>query len=123
MFKARMNRNIYHGCNLNDDDTPYSELETVLHRKASYAFAIYSFGPLKAIFISGLLDLTVIDVTQLECPEPADISLAAISCTFACHNKSKHVCVLQTNYSLAHWLNVHTLRLQYAKCPPQPAFN
>ena len=34
-----------HGCNWNDDDMPYSELETVLHREASTAVAIYCFGP------------------------------------------------------------------------------
>ena len=50
--------------------------------------------------ISGLIDRTFIDITQLGCPELADISLPAISCTFECH-KSKHVCALRTSYSLA----------------------
>jgi hypothetical protein len=30
---------------------------------------------------------------------------------------------LRTACSLAQWLNFHTLSLQYAKCPPQPAFH
>ena len=94
----------------------------MLHREASSAVAIYCFGPLKTQFISGLLERTVIDIMQLGCPELADISLANISCTFACH-KSKHVCALRTAYSLAQWLNVYTLSVQYAKCPPQPAFH
>jgi len=34
MFNARMNQAIDHGCNWNDGDVPYSELETVLHREA-----------------------------------------------------------------------------------------
>jgi hypothetical protein len=101
MFNSRMNQAIGHGCNWNDGDVPYSELETVLHREVSSAVAIYCFGPEKTNFISGLLDRTVIDITQLGCPEQADISLRAISCTFACHNKSKHVCKLRIAYSLA----------------------
>ena len=65
MFNARINEAIDHGCNWNDGDVLYSELETVLHREASSAVAIYCFGPLKTQFISGLLERTVIDIMQL----------------------------------------------------------
>ena len=123
MFNARMNQAIDNGCDWNDGDVLYSELETALHREASSAVAIYSFVPQRTEFISGLIDRTVMDITQLGCPKPADIRLPAISCTFACHSKSRHVCVLLSAYSLAQWLNVYTLSLQYAKCPPQPAFD
>ena len=64
MFNARINEAIHHGCNWNDGDVLYSELETVLHREASPAVAIYCFGPLKTQFISGLLERTVIDIMQ-----------------------------------------------------------
>jgi hypothetical protein len=67
----------------------YSELETVLHRETSTAVAIYCFGHQKTAFISGLIDGTIIDITQLGCPELPDISFPTISCTFACHDKSK----------------------------------
>ena len=123
IFNARINEAIDHGCNCNDGYVLYSELETVLHREALSAVAIFCFGPLKTQFISGLLDRTVIDIIQLGCPELADIGLASISFTFACHNKSKHVCALRTAYSLAQWLNFYTLSVQYVKCPPQPAFH
>jgi len=66
MFKARFNEAIDHGCNWND--VLYSELETVVHREASSAVAIYYFGPQKTHFISGLIKRTVIDITQLGCP-------------------------------------------------------
>jgi hypothetical protein len=123
MFNARMNQAIDNGCNCNDGDVPYAELETVLHREASSTVAIYCFGPQKTEFISGLIDHTVIDITQLRCSQLADINLPAISCTFACHNKSKHFCSLQTAYSLAQWLIFYTLSMQYANCPPQPAYH
>jgi len=123
IFNARINEAIDHGCNLSDGDVLYSELATVLHREASSAVTIYCFGPLKTQFIIGLLDRTVIDIIQLGCPELADIILASISCTFACHNKSKHVCALRTPYSLAQWLNFYTLSVQYAKCPRRRAFH
>jgi len=122
MFNARMNRAIGHGCNWNNVDVPYSELETVLHREVSSAVAIYCFGPQKTNFISGLIDRAVIDITQLGCPELADISLPAITCTFACH-KSKHVCALRTACSLAQWLKYYIRSLQYAKCPPHPGYH
>lgn len=122
-FNARMNQAIDHGCNWDDGDILYSELETVLHREASSAVAIYCFGPQKTQFISGLMNRTVIDITQLGCPPLTDISLPGISCMFACHNKSRHVCALRTAYSLAQWLNFHVLSLQYAKCPTQPAYH
>jgi hypothetical protein len=70
----------------------------------------------------GLIDRIVIDISQLRCPELADISLPAISCKFACH-KSKYVCALRTAYSLAHFLKYYILILQYAKCPAQSAFH
>jgi len=98
MFNARKNQAIGLGCKWNDGDFPHSELETVLHREVSSAVAIYSFGPQRTNFISSLIDRTVIDITQLGCPELADISLPAISCMFACHNKSKHLCALRTAY-------------------------
>jgi len=123
MFNARMNEAIDHGCNWNDGDVLYSELESVVHREASSAVAIYLFGPQKTQFISGLIERTVIDITQLGCPPLANISLPALSCTFACHDRSKHICALRTAYSLAQWLNVHILSLQYAKCSPQPVFH
>jgi hypothetical protein len=122
-FNARMNEVITHGCNWNDGDVLYTELEIVLHREASSAVAIYCFGPLKTTFISGLIGRKIIDITQLGYPELADISLPDISCTFACHNKSRQVCALRTAYSLAQLLNYYTLRLQYEKCPPQPVFH
>jgi len=118
-FNARMNQAIDHGYNWNDDDILYPELETVLHREASPAVAIYCFRPRKTHFMSGLIDRTVIDISQLGCPPLADISLPGISCTFACRNKSRHVCALRTAYSLAQWLNFYIFSLQYAKCPTQ----
>ena len=82
-LNARINQAIEYGCNWNDGDVVYLELETVLHREASSAVAIYCFGPQKTQFIIGLMDCTVIDITQLECPPLADISLQGIRCTFA----------------------------------------
>jgi hypothetical protein len=120
MFTARMNQYIDHGCNWNDGEILYSGLETVLHRDASPTVAIYGFGPQKTAFISGHIDRTIIDISQLGCPELADITFPTISCTFACHDKSKYVCALRSVYSLAQWLNTNILNLQYAKCPPQP---
>ena len=42
-----MNEAIDHGCNWNDGYVPYSDLENVVQCEASYAVAIYCFGPLK----------------------------------------------------------------------------
>jgi len=41
MFNAEMNQAIGHGCNWNDGDIPYSELQSVLHCEVSSAVAIY----------------------------------------------------------------------------------
>jgi len=122
-INARTNQAIDWGCNWNDGDILYSELETVLHGETSSAVTIYCFGPQIKQFISGLIDRTFIDITQLGCPPIADISLPGISCTFACHNKSRHVCVLRVAYSLAQRLNFYILSLQYAKCSTQPAYH
>jgi hypothetical protein len=83
----------------------------VLHRETSSAVAIYCYGLQKTKFISEIIQRTVIDIGQLGCPDLEDMHLPAISCTFACHNKSKHVCALRTAYSLAQWLNYYTLSL------------
>ena len=115
-FNARMNQAIDHGCNLNDGDVLYSELETLLHREESTGVAIYCFGPQQTQFISGLNDRKVIDITQLGCPPHADINRPGITCRYACH-KYRPLCTLRTAYSLAQWLNFHTFSLQYAKCP------
>jgi len=123
LFNAHISEAIDHGCNWNGGDVLYSGLETVVHRESSSAVAIYCFGPQKTQFISGLIEHNIIDITQLGCPPLTDISLPAISCTFTCHNKSKHFCALRTAYTLAQWLNFHILTLQYAKCPPQPVFH
>jgi hypothetical protein len=48
----------------------YSELYTVRSRKIISCCNL--FGPKKAAFISGLIDLTVIDIAQQGCPELAD---------------------------------------------------
>ena len=101
MFNAVINLAIGHGCNWNYCDVPYSEEENVLHREIKSPVAIYCFGPQKTNFISGLIDRRVTDVIQLGCPELADIILPAISCRFACQNKSKHVCALRRAHSLA----------------------
>ena len=123
MLNARINEAIDHGCNWNDGDVLYSELQTVLHREASSAVAICCSGPQKTQFISGLIDRTVVHITQPGCPELADISLAAVSCTFACHKKSKHVCAFRSAHVLAQWQNFYILSLQYKGCPPQPGYH
>jgi len=123
LFNVRLNEAIAHGFNWNDGFVPYSDLENVVHCEAVSAVAIYCFGPLKTEFISNLINRTVIDITQLGCPAIADINLSAISCTFACHNKSKRVCALRTAYSVAHWLHFYTVSLQYVSCPAQPAYH
>jgi hypothetical protein len=99
--------------------TRHSELETVLHRGTSSAVAINCFGPQETAFISGLIDRTVTDITQLRCPKLADTSFSTIRCTFACH-KSKYVCALRSAYSLAQSLKFNILSVQYAMFPPQP---
>ena len=85
----------------------------LLYRVASSDVAIYCFGPLKTEFISGLIDLTFIDIILLECLEVADIILSGLRCTFA----------LRSAYSIAHWLHFYTLSLQYVRCPAQPVFH
>ena len=80
------------------------------------AVAIYLLGTQNTQIISGLMDRSVINITQL-----ASINVPRISCTFACH-KSRHVCALRTAYSLVQWLNFYIFSLQYAKCP-QPAYH
>jgi len=122
-LNARINQATDHGCNWNDGDVLYSDLKTVLHREASSAVAICCFRPQKTEFIGGLMESTVIDITQLGCPPLADITLLGISCTYACHNKFRHVCDLRTAYSLAEWLNFHVPNLQYIKCPIRPAYH
>ena len=84
MFNARMNEAIDHGFNWNDCDVLYSELETVVHREAPSAVAIYCSEHQKTQFISGFIEHTVIDIPQLECPPLTDMKLSALSCTFAC---------------------------------------
>ena len=54
MFNDRINEAIDHGCNWNDGDVLYSELETVLHHEASSAVAIYCFRPLKTLLVVSL---------------------------------------------------------------------
>ena len=120
-FTARLNQDINHGCNWNDGDIFYSELETVLNREASSAVAIYCFGPKKSAFISNLIDRTVIDIAQLGCPRAADITFPGISCTFPCHKGLNNVCAMRSAHSMAQWLHFHILSLQYAVCPIQPA--
>jgi len=122
MFNARMNQAIDNGCNWNDGDVPYAELETVLHREASSLLQSIA-SDFRRQNLLAVIDHTVIDMTQLGCSQLADINLPAISCAFACHNKSKHFCSLRTAYALAQWLIFYTLSMQYANCPPQPAYH
>ena len=117
-----MNHAIDHECNWSNGDVLYSELETMLLREASSAVAGCCFGPHRTQFISGFMDRTFIDITQLGCPPLADVSLPDFNCKFACHNKFRHVCALRTAYSLAQLLNFHILSLQYAKFHTQPAY-
>ena len=67
-LSARINHVVDHGFNWKVGNVLYSEMETVLHREASSAVAVYCFGPQKTQFICGLMDRTVIDITQLGCP-------------------------------------------------------
>jgi hypothetical protein len=109
MFTDKLNSAITHSCNWDDGDILYSELQTVLHREVSSAVAIYSFGYQKTNFISGLLGRTVIDITELGFPDPADISGPNISCTLTCHNRSRYACALRAAYSFAQWLNYYAV--------------
>ena len=122
MFNARINQDINNGCNWNDGDILYSELETVLQCESPSAVAIYCFGPQRSAFISNLIDRTVIIVTQLGCPKFVDINFPTISCTFACH-MSKHACALQSAYSIAQWMHFHIRSLLYTRCPLQHIYH
>ena len=59
-FNARMNQAIAHGCNWNDGDVLYSELETVLRREASSTVAIYCFGPQEHNLLAVLLNVQLL---------------------------------------------------------------
>jgi hypothetical protein len=85
LFTTRMNTSADDGYNWNEGDILYSVLENVLHSETSSAAAIYCYGTLKADFIGGLIERTVIDITQLRCKEPVDISYPTFSCTFTRH--------------------------------------
>ena len=67
MFNARIIEAIDHGCNWNDGDVLYSELETVVRREASSTVAIFCFGSHKTPFISEQFERTVNDIIQLGC--------------------------------------------------------
>jgi hypothetical protein len=95
----------------------------VLHREVSSAVAIYCFGYQKTNFIRGLIGRTVIDITELGCPDQADISRPNISCTLTCHNTSRYACALRAASSFAQWLDYYAASLEYVKCPPQPGFH
>ena len=101
MFNVRLNEAIEHGYNCKDGNVPYSDLKNVVHCEASTDVANFCFVPLKTEFINKLINRTVIVITQLGCLPMADTNLSTISCTFACHNKSKPVCALLTDYSVA----------------------
>jgi len=60
MFNARINEAFDHGCNWNDGDILYSELETVVHREVSSDVANYCFGPQKTQFIARLLSVQLL---------------------------------------------------------------
>jgi hypothetical protein len=120
MFNARINQAMDHGCNWDDGDILYSELGNILHRAASSAVARYCFGTQKTVFISNLIECTVIDITKIGCPQLEDICFPTISCTTACHNISKYACALRSTHSLAEWPHVHIISTRYARCPLQP---
>jgi hypothetical protein len=122
MFNARMNQAIGHGCSWNDGDVLYSELETVLHREVSSAVALYCFGPQKTNFISGLIDRTVIDITQVALHQPTLVCPPS-AVRFRVITSPNLFCALRTVYSLAQWLKYYILSLQYAKCPPEPGYH
>ena len=63
MFNARIIEAIDHGCNWNDGDVLYSELETVVRREASSTVAIYCFWPQKTQFFSGIIEQTATDIS------------------------------------------------------------
>jgi hypothetical protein len=60
MFNAKINDAINHGCNWNDGDVLYSELESLLHCEISSAVSIYCFGYKKQTL------LTVLSTGQLQ---------------------------------------------------------
>jgi hypothetical protein len=120
MFLRRLNSVANHGCNWDDGDILYTELENVLLRETSSAIAIYCFGSLKADFIERVTGRTVIDITQLGCPEISALSYPSYTCTFPCHNKAKSDCALRSAYSVAQWLTFNRVSHEYKKCPSQP---
>ena len=121
-FNARMNQAIDHECNYNDGDIVHSGLETVQYREALSAVALFCLKPQNVQFIRCFMDLTFIVITRLEWPPLAEIGLPGISCTFACHNTSRHVCAFRTVYSLTERLNFYIFSIQYAMFSSPPAY-
>jgi len=80
-FNAPMNCAIVHGCNWNYVDILSSELESIVNRAASSTVVIYWFGPHKSEFISNLIDRTVIEISQLGCPQLAQLAFPVVTCT------------------------------------------
>lgn len=76
----------YHG---NDGDILYSELESILNRDASSSLAMYCFEPQKSQFISNLIDRSY-RLSQLWCPQLAELAFPVVTCTFPSHNKSNY---------------------------------
>jgi hypothetical protein len=80
-FNARLNNAIDHGCNWNDCDILYSVWKLLYIAKYHQLLQSIVSG-IKSSFIGNLIERTFIDITQLGCPQPADLAFHTISCTF-----------------------------------------
>jgi hypothetical protein len=77
----KMNSELEHDSNWKEGCILYSEPKCLLQEAASSSIGIYCFGKGKISFISELLERTVIDVTQLRCPQLEELALLCVTTT------------------------------------------
>jgi hypothetical protein len=99
------------GLEWNEGDVAYDDLKKVLIKYTNHSEIIYTYGKRRQKFLQKILEKTVINLEDINCPKFNELAFTPKSCAHYFHRFSKFRCAAREAWSYAHYVKFHELSL------------
>lgn len=112
-----LSRHVF-GLDWNHGDIPYQELKSIVIKYTEHIGSLYTHGRRRQKFLETILERTVNNLEDLQCPKSSELSFPIRTCAHYLHQFGKYRCELKDAWQYANYLNYFDLS-QYILTKPE----
>ena len=99
------------GFNWDDGDVEYKDLKRILSTYLVNTSCIYTFGTARQIFVQDIIQKTVFNLEDLQCPKYDGLAFPSRTCAFPLHRYANYRCSLKEAWIYSQFLKYQELAL------------